>query len=457
MIVAKTYADRRGALRRAVPDGAILLLGQPETPRNYAANAYPFRQDSHFLYYTGLNLPDLALLVAPDGRETLFGPPVDMDTIIWMGPRPSLEELATSAGVAGAADVVRLRDAVASQSAVCFLPPYRGDQALRLAALLGVPASEAAAQASRELMRAAARQRSIKSDEEVAEIEEALGVSARMLRAAAQAVRPGARESEIAAAMQRVSLAADRAQAFCPIVSIRGETLHNTFYGNVMQAGGLLLLDYGAESPRGYASDVTRVLPVSGRFTPQQREIHQVVLDAQLAVIAAASPRRTNRELHLLAARTIAGGLKAIGLMKGDVDQAVEQGAHALFFPHGIGHMLGLDVHDMEDLGDLVGYPEGEARSTQFGLAFLRLAKKLEAGFVITVEPGVYFIPPLIDLWAAERRHAAFIDYRAVEAYRGFGGVRIEDDLLITSDGARVLGPGIPKTADQVERLMAGG
>ena len=453
---ARTYRARRQELRRNVPHGAILFLGLDEAPRNYAANVYPFRQDSHFLYYAGISQPDVALLLTPDGAEIFFGPAADLDTIVWSGPLPSPVETAARAGVDHARDISQLPTAVAdlrrSGAPILYLPPYRAAIAQKLAGLLGRPANEIAAGASLDLARAVARQRSVKSGEEVAEIEAALDVSAAMFRAARAAVRPGRVEAEIAGAMQAVALAQDCPQAFLPIVTVRGEVLHNNSYHRVMQAGDLLLIDYGAESRGGYSADITRVIPVAGRFDERQRAIYQVVLDAQLAVIAAASPRVTNRDLHFIAARKIAAGLKEIGLMRGDLEEAVQAGAHALFFPHGIGHMLGLDTHDIEDLGDIVGYPEGEARSTQFGLGFLRLARRLEPGFVVTDEPGVYFNPPLLDLWETEKRHAEFINYSAARQYLGFGGVRIEDDLLITADGCRVLGPGIPKAPAEIER-----
>ena len=270
------------------------------------------------------------------------------------------------------------------------------------------------------------------------------------------AMQPGRTEAEVAAALQAAALAHDRQMAFGPIVSVRGEVLHNPHYTNTLNDGDLLVIDAGAESLRWYASDITRAFPVSGRFSSEQRDIYEVVLAAQEAAIAAAAPGQTNRDLHLLAARTIASGLRDLGLMRGDVDAAVEAGAHALFFPHGLGHMLGQDVHDMEDLGDAVGYSSGTQRASQFGLNFLRLARTLEPGFVITVEPGVYFIPALVERWRLENRHTEFIDYDRVMRLLGLGGVRIEDDLLITSDGARVLGPPIPKAVDEVEALLAG-
>jgi Xaa-Pro aminopeptidase len=286
-------------------------------------------------------------------------------------------------------------------------------------------------------------------------MERALAVSAEMYDLALGMIRPGLREAEVAGAIQGVALAHDMPQSFLPIVSIHGEVLHNNSYGNVMKDGDLLVIDSGVEAPPGYySSDITRTFPVSGRFTERQRAIYEVVLAAQEAAIAGASPRVSHRDMHLLAARTIAAGLKQVGLMRGDPDEAVAAGAHALFYVHGLGHMIGIDVHDMEDLGDVVGYPPGEKRSTQFGLSFLRLAKRYQPGFCVTVEPGIYFVPALIDRWAAEKRHAGFIDYAKVEEYRGFGGIRLEDDILITADGCRVLGKPIPKRVEDVERAM---
>jgi Xaa-Pro aminopeptidase len=457
----ETRKQRRERLRALVPDGALLLLGQQDTPRNYLANVYPFRQDSHFLYYVGTDLPGFAALIHPDGQQWLFGPPEDPDDLIWHGPHPVLEDHAREAGIPHCAPIAELPaqlDALGKKGVdIHYLPPYRADRTLWLAELMGGPPAAVAERASAAFVEAVVAQRSIKSEAEVAQIEEALGISKQMYEAATALIAPGVKEHQVAGAMQGVALSHDRAQSFKPIVSVRGEVLHNVTYHNTMQAGDLLLIDSGTESPHYYASDITRTFPVSGQFDARQKAIYEVVLAAQRAAIEAASPRKTNRELHLIAARTIASGLKDVGLMRGDVDEAVAAGAHALFFVHGLGHMMGVDVHDMEDLGDAVGYAEGEQRSSQFGLNALRLARQLEPGFVITVEPGIYFVPALLDRWRAEGRHADFIDYDAVEPYRGFGGVRIEDDLLITETGARVLGPPIPKTPADVEAALASG
>lgn len=457
---ASTFIERRRALRQAVPDGAILIMGNDEAPKNYLDNPYPFRQDSHFLYYVGVSRPGLAALLVPGGHDTLYGPADHPDDVVWHGPHPVLGDHAAASGFDRHASIEALagvlEELIRTGVAVHYLPPYRDARRMRLAALLGRDPRDVDAGVSSALVRAVAAQRSVKTEAEIAEMEAALGVTAAMYRAAFGAVRPGRTEAEIAAVIQAEALRHDRQQAFSPIVSVRGEVLHNHSYGNTLADGDLLVIDSGAESARGYASDITRTLPVSGVFDPRQREIYDVVLASQIAAIDAAAPGITNRELHLIAARTVAEGLIDLGLMRGDAAEAVAAGAHALFFVHGLGHMLGLDAHDMEDLGDIVGYPQGEARSDQFGLNFLRLVRPLEPGWVITVEPGIYFIPALFERWRDRGHCDAFIDYDRVASYLGFGGIRIEDDVLITGDGHRVLGPGIPKNAADVERAMAG-
>ena len=457
---AETYRSRRKALRDAVDGGAILILGNNDAPKNYLDNVYPFRQDSHFLYYAGINETGMAALIEPDGRDVLFGRPFDPDDLVWHGPRLNVGDHASASGFADSMDAASLKSEIERLSsagvAIHYLPPYRAEREFQLANLLDGDPRIVTGGVSRDLVRAVCAQRVIKTDDEITEIEAALSVTAEMYRVAMTEAGPGRREYEIAGLMQARALELGRQQAFTPIVSVRGEVLHNHSYDNTLSDGDLLLMDSGAESSGWYASDITRTFPVNGRFSDRQRGIYEIVLASQMAVISTASPAHDNREMHRLAARTIAGGLTALGLMKGNPDDAVEAGAHALFFPHGIGHMMGLDVHDMEDLGDIVGYPEGEERSTQFGLAFLRMTRQLEPGFVITVEPGIYFIPALIDQWRGENRHAEFIDYERVEAFKDFGGIRIEDDLLITDDGCRVLGPGIPKTVDELETATHG-
>ena len=455
---AQTFSNRRRILREALPEGAILILANTEAPKNYADNVYPFRQDSHFLYYVGVHEAEMAALLLPDGEEILFGREEHPDDLVWHGPHAVLSDHAEASGFAGFAARKTLAWVVSEMRergiGIHYLPPYRAERRFELGEILNTDPRTVDQGVSQALVKAVIAQRSIKTDAEIGEIEDALSVTAEAYRKIMAATRPGRTEAQLAAVLQGVALAHDRQQSFNPIVSVRGEVLHNTSYANTLADGNLLLVDSGADSPRSYASDITRTFPVSGKFSSRQRDVYEIVLAMQEAAIAAASPHTTNRELHMLAALTAAEGLIDLGLMQGDPHAAVEAGAHALFFPHGLGHMLGQDVHDMEDLGDLVGYDEGDGRSEQFGLAFLRLAKKLEPGFVITIEPGIYFVPALIDQWRAAGRHSEFIRYESLEAYRTFGGIRIEDDLLITEEGARVLGPGIPKTVAELESVV---
>ena len=453
-----TWQARRRRLRRDVPDGVVLLPGNAEAPRNYAANPYPFRQDSTFLYLTGLQRPGLGLVILPGGEEFLVAAPPDPDDVVWNGPSPGPEDLAAAAGIhrweSWSALAGRLADLRARGVPVHYLSPYRADTRLLLAELLDVPPGAVDGGASDTLVRAVVAQREVKSPAEVAEIERALACSALMYRAAFRVTEPGLTERRLAGMLQGVALMEGMEQAFPPIVTVHGEILHGEPGPTPLEKGRLLLIDTGVESPAGYCSDITRTLPVGGVYAPRQRDLHAAVLAAQAAAVAAARPGVTFREVHLASARALASALRDLGLMRGDVDEAVAAGAHALFFPHGLGHMLGMDVHDMENLGDAVGYAPGERRSDQIGLNYLRLARELRPGFVLTVEPGCYFVPALIDRWRAERRHAAFIDYDTVARFRDAGGIRIEDDLLITEEGNRILGPPIPKTADDIELMM---
>ncbi len=458
MFDPQIYRARREQLRGSLDGGVVLLPAAAAMPRTYPENVYPYRQSAHLLYYVGLTDPGLFLVSYPaEGRDVLYGDPVTIDDVIWCGPKASLEERAALAGIDEVAPAEQLAaDLEARRGEIHYLPPFQREVVATLARLFGQNGPQVLAGSSPALVQAVAEQRLIKGPEEVAEIEEALVVTATAYRRAMETVKPGLVEREIAGLIQGVALAAGREQSFLPITTVNGEVLHNDSRDRQLNHGQLMLIDSGAESARGYASDITRTLPVSGTFDGRQRVIYELVLAAQRTAIRATRPGVTYREVHLESARVIAEGLTAEGLMRGDPAEAVAAGAHALFFPHGLGHALGIDVHDMEDLGDAVGYEPGEGRSEQFGLAALRFARELEPGHVVTAEPGIYFIPALIDQWAAEGRHEAFIDYEALADWRRFGGIRIEDDVLVTDTGARVLGPPIPKGADAVESAMEG-
>jgi Xaa-Pro aminopeptidase len=458
MFAADTYTARRARLSASMPSGLLLFLGNDDSPMNYTDNTYHFRQDSTWLYYFGIAQPGLAAVIDLDaGRTIVFGDDLSLDAIVWTGPQPSVSELAARAGVTQTAAASALAGAISAARAggrtIHYLPPYRGEHRLKLAALVGLPPEGTDAGASLDLVRAVVAMRVYKSDEEVAEIERAVDTTVDMHLAGMAMARPGLRESDIAAKVTEIALAAGGGLSFPVIATIHGETLHNHFHGHTLKSGDLFLLDAGAETAMGYAGDLTSTFPVDRAFTSRQRDVYQIVLDAHLAAIAAVQPGRPMREIHLLACRTLAEGLKGLGLMKGDLDEAVAQGAHAMFFQCGLGHMMGMDVHDMENLGEVwVGY-EGQPKSTQFGLKSLRLARPLEPGFVITIEPGLYFIPELIHRWKAEGRFCDFIDYQRLDAFADFGGARIEEDLLVTAGGHRILGKPRPRTISEVEAL----
>ncbi len=457
MFPKEVYINRRNELKKLVNSGLAVFLGNEDAAYNYPANPYHFRQDSSFLYFFGINKPHfIGIIDFDEGRDWILGDDFEIDDIIWMGPQPSVSELAAQAGVENTApystvyDIVRT--AMASGRKVHILPPYRGEHIIFFNDLLQ---EDYSAFVSEELIKAVVKLRSIKDKYEIAEIEKAIEVGYEMHVTAMRMCEPGVSEQKIAAAVEAIPIANGGRISFPVILSQNGETLHNHYHGNILQAGKMMLTDAGAETEMGYASDFTRTVPVTGKFDERQKAIYTIVLNANKRVIELSKPGVRYLDMHLEAARVIAGGLKELGIMKGDVEEAVQNGAHALFFPHGLGHMMGLDVHDMEGLGeDYVGYDDTVKRSTQFGLAYLRLARKLEPGFVLTDEPGIYFIPALIDLWRKEGKHKEFINYDEVEKYKDFGGIRIEDDLLITETGCEVMGKKIPKEIDEIEQIM---
>jgi Xaa-Pro aminopeptidase len=460
MFAPQIYIERRRRLLDGLASGLALFLGNEESPMNYPDNAFPFRQDSTFLYYFGLNQPGLIGIVdADEGTEAIFGDDFTVDDVVWRGPQPTIAGQSLAVGVDRTAPLARVPEILAAARAagrkIHFLPPYRADNALKLRRWLGLDPDSAAAGASVELIRTVVEQRAVKGPEEIAEIDRAADISTDMHIAAMRMVRPGILEAEIAAEVHRVALAAGGDIAFPIIATIHGETLHNLHHGNRLKSGDLFLLDAGAETSGHYAGDLSSTVPVDPAFTERQREIFEITLASHKAAAGALKPGINHLAVHLLACRTIVQGLKAIGLMKGDPDEAVREGAHALFFPCGVGHMMGLDVHDMEDLGEIyVGY-EGRPKFTQFGLKSLRMARPHKPGFVVTIEPGIYFIPQLIDLWHAEKKFTGFINYDKVEGYRTFGGIRNEEDYLITPDGSRRLGKRKPMTVAEVEAVRA--
>jgi len=438
MFDAQVYTDRRNRLKKEVQSGLILILGNTEAAFNYPANTYHFRQDSSFLYFFGLDAPDLAGVMDIDNnKDYIFGDDVDLDDIIWMGPQPLMSDRASLAGVQNTAPLKDLggliKEAKSKGRKIHYLPPYRGETYIQLENLLHIPVSEIREQASLELIKGVIKLRSVKDQYEIAEIEKAVDIAWEMHTTAMRMAYPGRVEREIAGTIEGISLAKGGPVSFPIILSIHGETLHNHYHGNVLQEGRMMVTDAGAETTFHYSSDITRTVPVGGKFNPRQKDIYEIVLEANIKTIEATKPGIPNKELHLMAARIITDGLKNLGLMKGKTEDAVKEGAHAMFFPHGLGHMMGLDVHDLEGLGEnYVGYDEEIKRSTQFGTAFLRLGKKHQPGFVFTIEPGIYFIPALIDKWKSENKFTDFINYDKVEPFRDFGGIRIEDDILVT-------------------------
>lgn len=461
MFKKETYLQRRKGLQEQLSSGLVLLMGNEESPMNYKDNTYHFRQDSSFLYYIGIDQPHLAAIIDIDeGQTILYGDELTIDHIVWMGPQTSLHELGKHVGIEWVAGYRQIADKLKAAKnigrTIHYLPPYRGEDVIKLHQWLDIPMDEIGAAASEDLIRAVVAQRSIKSAEEVAELEKAVTITGAMHVAAMKAARPGIKEAELAGLVEGIAVSAGGHLSFPIIMTVNGQTLHNHYHGNTLEEGRMVLGDFGAENAMHYAGDITRTYPVAKKFNLKQKEIYNIVLKTLNDSIAACKPGVPYQQVHFEAAKIIVAGLKDMGLMKGDVEEAVAAGAHALFFPHGLGHMLGMDVHDMEGLGEnFVGYDDTVQRSEQFGARSLRLGRALQPGFVLTVEPGIYFIPELIDLWKSEGKFTDFIAYDKLDAYRDFGGIRIEDDVLITETGSHVLGKPIPKTVEEVEGVRS--
>ncbi|MBP5498553.1 MAG: aminopeptidase P family protein [Muribaculaceae bacterium] len=463
MFSKETYIARRCELKKLVGDGLILLFGNNESPANYPANAYyPFRQDSSFLYFFGQNRDGLVGVIDVDSdTETLIGDDIDIEDIVWMGFVPSVKDLAEEVGVMNSAPMSRLQalvdDAKAKGRKIHFLPPYRHDNMIQINNLLGIRPDGQRAAASLTLIKAVVKMRSVKTAEEIAEIERACAIGYKMHTTAMRLVKPGITEKYIGGQVDGVAHSYGAMVSFATIFSQHGEIMHGNPSLAPLEAGRLVLCDAGAETVNNYCSDNTRTMPVTGRFTQRQLDIYRIVEECHDYVLQVARPGVKYMDVHFAVCRLMAERLKELGLMRGDVDEAVAAGAHAMFLPHGLGHMMGMDVHDMEGLGQIhVGFDdETRPNLEQFGTNCLRMGRRLQEGFVVTDEPGIYFIPALIDDWRHRGHCAEFLNFDLLETYKDFGGIRIEDDLLITADGCRFLGEDrIPYHPKDVEEFM---
>ncbi len=460
MFSKEVYSNRRNSLKKIMNNGIGVFVGNPESPMNCLDNTFHFRPDSTFLYFFGIDEPNLSAIIDfESGEEIIFGNDVDIDDIIWMGAQQSLKEKAEKVNITNTQPAKNLSDyiqkAIQQGRKVHFLPQYRAENKILLGDIMGLSPSTLNYYKSVEFILAIVKLRSIKDEHEIAEIERACKIGYDMHVTAIKMAVAGELEQNIAGTIEAIPLRNGGHYSFPVILSQNGQTLHNHKHDLTLTEGRLMLTDAGAETPLHYASDFTRTTPVNGKFTQKQKEIYQIVLDTNNSARELTKPGITYKEVHLHAAKVITQGLKDLGLMKGDVDEAVKAGAHALFLPHGLGHMMGLDVHDMEDLGQIyVGFDEATRPSSQFGLSALRLGRKLETGFVLTNEPGIYFIPDLIDKWQNEKINTDFINFNKVNEYRDFGGIRLEDDILVTKDSCRILGERIPITIEEIESLV---
>ena len=464
MFSKETYVSRRAELKKLVKSGIIILFGNNDSPANYPNNAYsPFRQDSSFLYYFGQKRDGLVGIIDIDNdMETLIGDDISVEDIVWYGSVDSVHDMAQQVGVANTAPMKTLKticnDALRQKRKIHFLPPYRFDIKLQVFDLLGIHPNQQKESASMDLIKAVVKMRSAKEPQEIEELERAAVIGYKMHTTAMRMCKPGAIEQNIAGYLKGIAHGYGAMESFATILSQHGEIMHGAPSMNPLEDGRLLLVDAGAETINNYCSDNTRTMPVNGKFTQRQLEIYSIVEECHDYALKAARPGVKYWDVHFGVCRLMTDRLKELGLMKGDTDEAVAAGAHAMFLCHGLGHMMGMDVHDMENFDQInVGFDE-ETRPNleQFGTNCLRMGRRLEEGFVVTDEPGIYFIPALIDDWRSKGLHKDFINYEMLETYKDFGGIRIEDDLLITKDGCRFLGKDrIPYHPKDVEEFMA--
>ena len=469
MFSKEVYARRRQTLVAKMADsaaegkrGIALFIGNTEAPAQYKDNCYKFRQDSTWLYFFGIDQPLYAAIIDLDnGNETIFANDVEIGDIIWMGPQPSVASIAASVGVEKSAPYTDLNAAVAKVLAegrpVHFVKPSRYYNTMKIASLLGCGTDEVAGRFSLALTKAIISMRLVKEDCEIEVIDDACNLGYEMHTVARNSIVPGIIEQEIVGKMDGVTLSKGWGVSFPTILTQHGETLHNHLHDKIIEPGKLMVIDAGAESNVHYASDFTRTYPTSGKFTAKQREIYQIVCDCNEFAFSMTRPGISYREVHLKTMHLMLEELRALDIVRGDVQDMVEAGIAGLFMPHGLGHNMGLDVHDMEDYGEnYVGYDDDQSRSPQLGLGSLRMARKLVPGNVITDEPGIYFIPALIEKWKSEKTDQGFVNYQKLESYYDFGGIRLEDDVLVTADGARRLGKErLPISPDDVEAAMA--
>lgn len=459
MFDKKVYVERREKLKELVGKGVIILPGNPESPRNYRGNDYNFEQDSTFLYYFGIDIPNLiGVIDICKNREYIFGTDYTLDDIVWMGEQKLLKEFAHDSGVDNFVEMSEFKkfakELLKNERTVRFLPQYRSDVVLQLSEAFGLNPFNFSQHVSEKLIKAVVEQRNTKSQLEIDEIEKAVNITREMHLEAMRTTKPGMKEYEVVAALEAVAAKHNASTSFFTIFTKNGQTLHNHFHGNTLEEGDLIILDCGARSETGYCGDMTTAFPVSGKFSERQKDIYSILIKMFETAENMIRPGINYKDVHLKVSEVMAQEMIKRGLMKGDAHEAVKAGAHAIFMPHGLGHMLGLDVHDMEGLGeDYVGY-EDFPRDPQFGLSALRLARKLKPGYIFTVEPGIYFIPELIKRWKKAGKFEEFLNYEEIEKYCDFGGMRYEGDFLITENGARRLGEKMPKYPEEIEQAM---
>lgn len=457
MFDKEIYVERRKKLKENFKDGIILIPGNNYSPLDCKDNCYPFLQDATFRYYFGLSHPGLVGIIDIDNdKEIIFGNDYTISDIVWMGKQKYLKELVFEVGIKSFIEIEELKSYLVKRKNIRFTNQYREDIKNFISSLIDINPFNFDDYTSFELVNAIIAQRNIKSDVEIKEIEKAVNITKEMHLAAIKNVRIGMKEFELVAEVEHETKKNNAYFSFQTILTKNGQILHNHYYGNTLKSGDLVLLDCGAINENGYCGDMTTTFPVSGKFSERQKLIHNIVRDMFDKAVEISKVGVFYRDVHLEVCKVMAENFKKIGLLKGNVEELVSKGAHALFMPHGLGHMLGMTVHDMENFGEInVGYDEEIQKSKQFGLSSLRLGRRLQIGYVFTIEPGIYFIPDLFEKWKKEKLYEEFLNYEEIEKYMDFGGIRMERDILITENGAKILGESFPRTADEIEEFMA--